>query len=155
MMASMLTKILTFFSMGTSGFNDYELAILNAISDQLSEELQERLHRRINSVNLVQRLDGGREVNAYAMEKRHPMKKRRPILDDATRLNSSAEESILATFQITGSVGTANSGKAWLVNGFFFSLEFDEPTEHARKENISEIIIALGPSLESLEHQQD
>lgn len=136
-MANVLSRILRYFQAGTPGFNDYEMAILDAIAKQLSEESRERLQRRIEGVNLVQRLDGGREVNSYVMKGRHPM------MEDSTRLDSSAGEKLLAEFDVLGSIGTANSGKAWLVDGNLFSLEFDEPTEHARKKEISDVVVTI------------
>jgi len=132
------------FQAGTPSFNDYEIAILKTIAKQLPEELRERFRSRIDGVNLVQRLDGGREVNSYVMEGR------RPIMEDSTKLDSSAGEKLLATFYVTGDVGTANSGKAWLVDGNFFALEFDEPTEHATKEKISEIMVNVSLSPKQL-----
>ncbi len=79
----------------------------------------------MESVNLVQRLDGGREVNAYALENG------KPVFYNSTRLTAEDKEQRLAAFSFVGSNQIIYTGAAWLVNGQLFSLEFDNPTEHA------------------------
>ena len=64
-------------------------------------------------------------------------------MEDSTKLDSSAGEKLLARFYVKGDIGATNSGKAWLVDGNFFSLEFDEPTEHASREKISEVVVSV------------
>jgi len=113
------------FTGGTSGFNDFERFILSDIDRAMPSALQLRFRRRTEAVNLVQRLDGGREVNCFVM--RHG----RPVLEPETRIDAAIGEKSLAKFVVEGPPGTANTGQAWLVDGNLFSIEFDQPTEHA------------------------
>jgi hypothetical protein len=137
---SLLDSVLNAFRGGTAGFSELEHAVLRAILDKLPDQQRAQLKRRIDSVNLVQRLDGGREVNCYCM------RSGRPVLDPATRVESEVGERPFAKFVIEGDEFTKNSGQAWLVDGHFFSLEFDQPTEHATPAGISSVR-ALLPDL--------
>lgn len=118
------------FRGGTSSFNTFERMVLDGIRVMLLPELQGRFEARIRAINLVQRLDGGREVNCFSLVKG------RATLDLETRIDDSNGEKVFATFSVEGPLGTRNSGKVWLVDGNLFSLEFEEPTEHARPETI-------------------
>lgn len=128
-----------FFRRGTTGFTEFESKVLSAMSDVLSPVEMERLRERVKRINLVQRLDGGREVNAFAM------RKGKPVLDEDTRLDSSTGEKELAKITIEGAAGTANSARVWLVDGNFFSIEFDGPTEHVDPSAISSIRVTREP----------
>jgi hypothetical protein len=125
------------FRRGTAGFNSLELKILRALEAQLSPSEAARLQRRIGQVNLVQRLDGGREVNSYQMQGG------RPTFDQSTRLIDARGEHAFARFAFASSRGDRFSGQVWLVNGFFFSLEFDNATEHVIDDDITELTITL------------
>lgn len=127
------------FRRGTTGFTEFESKVLSALSDVLSPVEMERLRERVKRINLVQRLDGGREVNAFAMHKG------KPVLDEDTRLDSSTGEKELAKITIEGAASTANNARVWLVDGNFFSIEFDEPTEHADPSAVSSIRVTREP----------
>jgi hypothetical protein len=122
---------------GTRGFSGLERAVLTQASRALPQTLQRRWEQRIESVNLVQRFDGGREVNCYVM------KHGKPVLDDDTRIDDAAGEKVLARFVVEGAPGTANSGNLWLVNGNLFSIEFDRPTEHAVLDAVTDVRVQL------------
>jgi hypothetical protein len=122
---------------GTRGFNGLERAVLTQASRALPQTLQRRWEQRIEAVNLVQRLDGGREVNCYVM------KHGKPAFDDETRIDAAAGEKVLARFVVEGAPGTANSGNLWLINGNLFSIEFDRPTEHAVFDAVSAVRVQL------------
>ncbi len=92
---------------------------------QLDADMADKLRRRVASINLVQRLDGGRQVNAYAI------KRGKPTRDESMRLIADDDERMLATFSFTGANRIPYEGVVWLVKGQLFSLEFDKPTEHA------------------------
>lgn len=113
------------FRRGTPGFTDFESKVLAALADALTPAEMERLRERVKRINLVQRLDGGREVNAFAMQGG------KPVLSEDTRLDLSTGERPLAQITIEGAPGTANMARVWLVDGNLFSIEFDDPTEHA------------------------
>jgi len=88
-------------------------------------------------VNLVQRLDGAREVNCYEMQAG------KPHFDESTRLIESTGEYALAKFAFESSRDERFSGQIWLVNGFFFSLEFDKATEHVIDDHIMKLVIVM------------
>ena len=133
----MLSWVKNIFRQGTSGFRAYEIVVLDAVTNELPTDMRHRLQERIRTVNLVQRIDGGREVNCYVMQ--HG----KPVLDDATRIDESQGERSLAKFRVEGPPGTANKGEVWLVDGNLFSIEFDDATEHANAEAIASIQIDL------------
>lgn len=132
-----LSRMRAFLRGGTTTFSRFELAILDAIGNELPPASKDRLKARVRSVNLVCRLDGGREVNCYLMHAG------RAVIDQDNRIIDSTGERVLARFKIEGEGGTANSGKAWLVDGRFFSLEFQEPTEHADVADIYKVQVDL------------
>ncbi len=134
---SLLDSFLRAFRGGTAGFSEFEMVVLGAILEELPPQQRTRLKRRIESVNLVQRLDGGREVNCYSM------RSGKPVLDPATRVQPVEGEVPFARFVVEGDEVTRNSGKAWLVDGQFFSLEFDQPTEHASPQGVTSVRVWL------------
>lgn len=119
-----LRSITAFLRKGAPGFSVLETALLDEIKLQLDADRAERLKRRVESVNLVQRLDGGREVNAYALENG------KPVFDESSRLVVEDKARKLANFSFIGGDRISYTGAAWLVNGQLFSLEFDKSTEH-------------------------
>jgi hypothetical protein len=125
---------------GTSGFNAFERAVLDAVAQKLPSDAEHRLQERVRAVNLVQRIDGGREVNCYEMQNG------RPVLNDATRVDASQGERLFAKFRIDGPPTTANKGEAWLVDGNLFSIEFKDATEHANAQSIVSIHVDIMPS---------
>jgi hypothetical protein len=126
-----------FFKAGSSSLSEFERAVLARVSQALPPEEEQKLRNRIESVNLVQRLDGGREVNCYVMHGGSP------VFPEETRLDFSKGERLLAKLTITGPLGTANSGSVWLINGNFFALEFRSPTEHANANSITDIQVDI------------
>jgi hypothetical protein len=133
----LLSKFVNFIRFGTASFTDYERRVLRAVEERLSTETGERFRKRINAVNLVQRIDGGREVNCFVIFKG------RAILAEETRINSSSGEQILARFTVRGPLGTSNTGNVWLVDGNLFSIEFNDPTEHADPGSIEKIDVEM------------
>jgi hypothetical protein len=124
---------------GTVAFNKLELRVLEALKVSLDGVSAEKLQRRINQVNRVHRLCGGEEVNTYQVVRG------KPVLDPTTALVQIPEEHLFRTITITSSSGTRFSAKIWLVNGVFFSIEFDRPTEHLIDEEIAEISASAPP----------
>lgn len=112
------------FSNGTSGFNGLELKILRETMVLLDSADRANLQRRIDQINLVQRLAGGEEVNCYQM------KNGKAVVDTSTAVRHETGETVLATVSISAGPGIQVNGKIWLVDGRFFSMEFDKPTEH-------------------------
>jgi len=127
-MLKFMRSLAAFARGGTTGLQPLEMHVLSAIGHTLDEGMAARLSARIQSINLVQRLDGGREVNTYAMAGG------KPSFDDHNRMTATDGEAKLADFFFTSTDGRRFEGSAWLVNGQLFSLEFDNPTEHILNE---------------------
>lgn len=141
----LLSAIIGVFRRGSRGFSEYELRVLEAIARELRPDVAARLQYRIESINLVQRLDGGREVNAFSMSGGHA------TTNEPGRLDRLPGEHKLAYVEVSGAPGTANTCVVWLVDGHLFSLEFDEPTEHADESAIEAIKAeVLIPALHSV-----
>lgn len=138
----LLDSLQRLFKAGTGGFNDFERVVLNRVVAALPRALQGRLQQRIEAVNLVQRLDGGREVNCFVMQQG------KPVLQVGTRIDATAGEKALAKFVVDGPSGTANTGQVWLVDGNLFSLEFDRPTEHADPSAVRNVRVDLAEIVE-------
>lgn len=122
---------------GSRGFSEYERLVLDAVAEHLPPGIAERFVRRVQAVNLVQRLDGGREVNCYAMQNG------RAVLDSGTRVDASTGERILARFRIDGTPQASNAGQVWLVDGNLFSIEFRDATEHAESSQVTAIAVEI------------
>jgi hypothetical protein len=135
----LISAIAGVFRRGTPGFTEFERRVLDAVAAELSSENRDRFFARVHAVNLVQRLDGGREINCFTM------REGRAVLDDATRINDSTGEREFARVRVDGPPGTANSGKVWLVEGNLFSIEFDEPTEHTDLTAVRDVRVELLP----------
>lgn len=118
-----LQSITALLRKGSPGFSVLETALLVEIGRHLDADRAEKLRRRVKSVNLVQRLDGVREVNAYAIENG------KPLFDEATRLVADDNARKLAIFSFSSGNQIGYAGTAWLVNGQLFSLGFNKPTE--------------------------
>lgn len=107
-------SIRAFWLRGTRSFNSYEMNVLNAVMNCLDTQRAERLRRRINVINLVQRHDEGREIDAYHM------KGGRPNLDHAMRINEEKGEQVLAKFSGTTVRGRCSRGKSGWWTAFCF-----------------------------------
>lgn len=126
-----------FFRGGTPGFMPLEKQVLDGVIDKLDSSRAKKLRDRVARINLVQRLDGGREINVYEI------KGGKPIVDDSLRLSDTDGEKVLAEFKLTTAAGVENGGKVWLVDGRFFSLEFEQPTEHMLNERVRKLQVKL------------
>ncbi len=100
----------------------FEACVIEAIKSRLDPEAATRLQAQIDSINKVQRLTDGKEVNLYRVA--HG----KPAFDDCLRFPQEEAEALLGTVHLTnpGSPVTLKA-EAWLVNGRLFSLVFDKP----------------------------
>jgi len=115
----MLKKLISLFKKGDKSLNNLESNILNSVVFKLSKDLANTLNDRLRSINLVQRINDGQEVNCYEIYQGSP------ILRTEQRLTDIKGEIVLATFTLIRNDVTFLSGKVWLVDGVFFSLEYD------------------------------
>ena len=111
--------------------------MLDGVVEQLDADRAGKLRERLVRINLVQRLDGGREANVYEM------KDGEPVIDGSLRLADAKGEKVLAEFTLTTAGGAENAGKVWLVDGRFFSLEFRDPTEHMLDDQLDKLQVKL------------
>jgi hypothetical protein len=132
-----VSKLRAFFRGGTTSFMPLEKQVLDAVAQQLDQGRAAMLRQSVARINLVQRLDGGREVNTYEM------RNGKPVLDEAPRLSESSGEAVLAEFSLSTSSGAQNRGKVWLVDGRFFSMVFEQPTEHMLDDRVEKLIVNL------------
>ena len=49
--------------------NPFETRVVDSVADSLPHAMREKLQARLEAINLVQRIDGGREVNTFQMSK--------------------------------------------------------------------------------------
>lgn len=100
----------------------FEARVIEAIKSRLDSDAATRLQAQIDSINKVQRLTDGKEVNLYRVA--HG----KPAFDDGLRFPQGEEEALLGTVHLThpGSPLTLKA-EAWLANGRLFSLVFDRP----------------------------
>lgn len=126
-----------FFRNGTPRFKPLERQVLDGVLEHLAADRASRLLERVARINLVQRLDGGREANLYEMEGG------RPVIDSALRLCDAGGEEVLAEFSLSTTSRAQNRGKVWLIDGRLFSLEFDQPTEHMLDERLEKLQVKL------------
>jgi hypothetical protein len=100
----------------------FEARVIEAVKSRLGSDAATRLQAQIDSVNKVQRLTDGKEVNLYRIA--HG----KPAFDDSLRFPQGEEEALLGTAHLahSGSPGTLKA-EAWLANGRLFSLVFDKP----------------------------
>lgn len=134
---SVLHELIAFLRGGTTRLKPLEASVMEAVVGIMDDDRADRLEQRLEEVNLVQRHDGGREVNCYQM------KRGRPVFNEASRIAPIEGEVTLARFHATVGAGTSLSGKVDLVNGHFFSLEFDQPTEHFLDERPSRVAVRV------------
>jgi hypothetical protein len=134
----MLKSIFAFLGGFSTSFNDFEMAVVEAVGQQLSEALRKRMHLRIESLTRVHRFDGGREVIGYQK------KSGKILFPDETRLTANDGSTLLASFTVHSRSSMSRlKGKVWLNHGNLTSLEFNLPTEHAEVGEIERIDVAM------------
>ena len=136
----MLTAIVNLLRGYTTGFNDYERAILVAVAEKLPPAAKARFNNRISALRMIQRHGGGQEVIGYQKLQG------KIVFPEETRLSTDNGDVVLASFRVySKSPMSALKGKLWLGHGNFCILEFNKPAEHAEAEEIERIAVELGP----------
>lgn len=103
-------------------FYDFEKKLLETVRTHLSIDAQVIFQAQIDSINRIQRLTNGKEVNLYAM------KFGRVRFDDRLRFANIQSEALLATAVLTNLKTEKNMKvEMRLVTGHLFSLRFAKP----------------------------
>ena len=140
----MLTAIFNALRGYTASFDIYERRIIAAVADKLDPEQRTRLERRAAAINKVHRIDGGREVLGYQVERR------RIVFPEATRLTAGNDVEILAQFVVRARTSMSSlSGKLIMYRGNFSMIQFDQNTEHAECEDVIAVHVDVAASLAS------
>ncbi|PCK32952.1 hypothetical protein [Pseudoalteromonas piscicida] len=134
---NMFDKLISLFKKGDDSLNVLESEILDKVVEVLSSQYSNILKKRIKSINLVQRIDNNMEVNCFEMSNG------KAILRTEHRLINDSGEAVLATFAINKDSMEPVSGKLWLVQGVFFSIEFDSPPNNLTEKPNYSISISL------------
>jgi hypothetical protein len=107
---------------GAPKFYPFEKKILEAVQSRLHTDASALFGRQIDSVNKVQRLAEGKEVDFYQMVDG------RPTTDKSLHFPNMQQEERLATVNLTfDQKGSELKADVWLVDGRLFSIEFDQP----------------------------
>jgi len=102
------------------------------------------LEQQVASVNKVQRLWRGKEVNLYT--KHHGVVARHP----ETRFENQSMEVLLATVQLSGRGSTCGVWRAevWLVEGYLFQIMFDHVPPRSRCHlDIHKVTVWIDPTV--------
>jgi hypothetical protein len=102
----------------------FESDVIQSIKASLAPGAASQLQRQVDSINKVQRLTQGKEVNLYHMNRG------RVAFDDRLRFPGLQSEALLATARLVHPDRAATvKVDAWLANGRLFSLIFDKPPQ--------------------------
>ncbi|MFB3897681.1 MAG: hypothetical protein ACE14V_15420 [bacterium] len=122
--------------------NPLERKLLNTVADHLSPGAKSLFMKQIDHINFGQRLVKGKEVNLYCI------KHGKPAFDDSLRFPISQVEVKLATVSFKA-LDIAKPFRAvfWVVQGHFFSIEFNQSPKKIRPEDITitEVEILVDP----------
>jgi len=100
--------------------SDLEARILNCVRSQLDERIAILWDKQVQSINKVQRLPDGVEVNFYRM------KGGRPTFDADLAFPNKTEELQLAKVEIKlANASQKLAARVWSVNGFVFMIEYE------------------------------
>lgn len=96
-----------------------EVDIINAAKAGLTKEAALILQQQVDTVNMVQRLSRGKEVNLYTM------RRGKAVFDDTLRFPATADEALLATVRLRHpEKNSILRSELWLAKGRLFSLLF-------------------------------
>ena len=96
-----------------------ESLILQSTRDRLSSVVASLWDKQIATINKVQRLPEGVEVNFYRKKTGHPS------FDSQIAFANDAEELLVATVKITvPEISDQLTARVWSVRGFLFSIEY-------------------------------
>jgi hypothetical protein len=133
----MISFLLDLFLPDRTRPNEFEKAVLEKIAAEVPAQIRAKLDSQIREINRVQRLDGGREIDFYRIE--HG----RVVSNTSSRLYDYEGERILANIEVFGNEESSNSGSALVVDGYFFSLNFKNPTEHTTLNAVTSINVRI------------
>jgi hypothetical protein len=119
-MMGLLRKI---FSRGVN-FSEAEKIILGSVRSLLQEQYAVLWDRQVNTINKIQRLPCGVEVDFYRMNRGQP------LLDESIAFPIKEEEALLARsgLKVNG-VDRVLTAEIWCVRGILFSIEYSPEVE--------------------------
>lgn len=99
--------------------SDLEKLLLGAVRSRLDPRLVQTWDRQVQSINKVQRLPEGVEVNFYRMLKGQP------TFDDELAFPNKAPELLVGNVHLSwGKTSSELVARVWFVRGFLFSIEY-------------------------------
>lgn len=119
------------FGFTKNKLRSYETAVVSAVESKMPPDGRHLLRKQIDSVNLVQRLCHGKEVDLYRM------RKGRAVRATEVAFPNRCDEGHLARvrFQLFSGVPRFITADVWLVAGVMFSITFDtRPKQMLRKQ---------------------
>lgn len=107
-------------------FRPVELAVLNAVAQNLLPEVRSIFEAQLRTINKVQRHSAGREVNLY-----HSVGNKSRF-DDGLRFRNRGTDILLAKVAIETLAPSEHlEARAWLTSGRIFSITFDQSPSNA------------------------
>lgn len=117
-----MCKVADFFARllgAKSQLSALEALVLDSVSSKLEGGAATIWQAQIDSINKVQRLPEGIEVNFYRMNKG------KPTFDAQQAFPNSSPELLIAEVHLESPEHQKISAKIWGVKGFVFSIEYD------------------------------
>ena len=119
-------------------FNALERAILEEVQRAIPERVRRAFAQRLISINMVQPILGGQEINLY--ERRNG----KVLFGDKERVVSTDAPILIATVELHSvEEPSCLTASLFCVNGVLTSLEFNQPSEHADIEKVTAIDVSI------------
>lgn len=121
-------------------FNALERAILDEVQKAIPEHVRQAFAQRLISINMVQPILGGQEINLY--ERRNG----KILFGSDGRLVSADASILIATVELRSADEiSCLTARLFCGNGVLTSLEFNLPSEHADIEKVSAMTVSITP----------
>lgn len=138
----MLTAVLNLLRGYRRAFDPLEVAILSEVRSALPEQVHRAFDDRLERINLIQPILGGREVNLY--------ERRKGVVQfpASSRILSTDESIRIATVELSSRDAVSRlNARLYCGRGVLTSLEFDRASEHADVEQVTSMKVQLAPDL--------
>lgn len=121
-------------------FNALECAILDELQRAIPEHVRRAFAQRLISINMVQPILGGQEINLY--ERRNG----KILFGSEGRVVSTDASILIATVELhSADEMSCLTASLFCGNGVLTSLEFNRPSEHADIEKVSAMSVFITP----------